>query len=492
VNATSDPGPSASNSSLGEHGSNSSHVSHRGPRAAKSIPDKRGLFATLLALGILAPLMSMSPWSLSAGLILGCGVCVTFEFALVKVPLRKLERDVHAGVSGATVLLDMKRELNSMLAACQFGITLTSLGLTLALEPAVEHALADYQQIAAYSVAIAMACGTLLHVTFGELVPKGFALVVPIRVLYLTAPFMRLFRWAAVPFIKTCNVVANFVVKSLTGKDPDIDTHEDNVDIDQALFYAARTGEIKPQQLRLMRNVLAFADRTVRGVMTPARKVIYLDIQRPWEANIQLADEHGYSRLPVVDGDPHNVIGYVRRADLLQAELRGRRDLKELVLPIERRPESAVLGRLDLFRGSPIIAVYDEHDSFTGLITAEDIVEQIVGEIYDETDDREEPEVVNLPDGSVRIDGATLLDIAGEALGLETVDEHEDVDTIGGLVLKLLGRQPRVADEVEIEDYVATVEGAKGFRISAIRFRRRMPQASEPADVESPGNSPEM
>jgi CBS domain containing-hemolysin-like protein len=464
--------------------SSSASVSLRRPRSAKPVADKRGLMATLFGLAVLAPLMSLSPWSLSAGLILGCGVCVTFEFALIKVPLRKLERDVQAGVPGAAVLLHMKRELNSMLAACQFGITLTSLGLTLALEPAVEHALADYQQVAAYSVAIAMAFGTLLHVTFGELVPKGLALVVPIRMLYATAPFMRLFRWLAVPFIKTCNLAANLVVKAMTGKDPDIDTHEDNVDIDQALFYASTTGEIKPQQLQLMRNVLAFANRTVRGVMTPARQVVYLDVQRPWQANMQLADEHGYSRLPVVDGDPHNVIGYVRRADLLQAELRGRRELKDLVLPIERRPETASLGRLDMFRGSPIIAVYDEHDSFTGLITAEDIVEQIVGEIYDETDDREHPDVVNLDDGSTRIVGATLLDVAGAALGLETLAEHEDVDTIGGLVLKLLGRQPRVGDEVEIEDYVATVEGATGFRISTIRFRRRNPPATEPTEGE--------
>lgn len=471
-----------------DNGPDAASASLRHPRAAKPVSDKRGLIATLFGLAVLAPLMSLSPWSLSAGLILGCGVCVTFEFALVKVPLRKLERDVQAGVPGAAVLLHMKRELNSMLAACQFGITLTSLGLTLALEPAVEQSLHDYQQVAAYSVAIAMTCGTLLHVTFGELVPKGLALVVPIRMLYATAPFMRLFRWLAVPFIKTCNLVANLVVKSLTGKDPDIDTHEDNVDIDQALFYAARTGEIKPQQLRLMRNVLAFAGRTVRGVMTPARQVVYLDVQRPWQANMQLADEHGYSRLPVVDGNIHNVIGYVRHADLLRAELSGRRELRDLVLPIERRPESASLGRLDLFRGSPMIAVFDEHDTFTGLITAEDIVEQIVGEIYDETDEPDQPDVVKLPDDSVRIVGATLLDIAGEALGLETLDEHEDVDTIGGLVLKLLGRQPRVGDEVEIEDFVATVEGASGFRIASLRFRRRSPAASEspePSEIEN-------
>ncbi|HQI20718.1 MAG TPA: hypothetical protein PLW55_15320, partial [Leptospiraceae bacterium] len=109
-----------------------------------------------------------------------------------------------------------------------------------------------------------------------------------------------------------------------TGRNPDNSAHhEENVDIGQALFYAYSAGELKPQQLRLMRNVLAFTDRTVREAMTPAREVIYLDLRRSWQENMAVADEHGFSRLPVVDGDPHNVVGYARRADLLQAELKG-------------------------------------------------------------------------------------------------------------------------------------------------------------------------
>ncbi len=444
---------------------------------------KRGLVATLLLLGVLTPIAILSPWSLSAYLICGCAIYVAFEFALVKVPMHKLERDVDGGIAGARVLLGMKREMNAMLAASQFGITLTSLGLTLALEPAIHAALEDYEQVAAFSAAMAMGFGAILHVTFGELVPKGIALVVPIEVLYVTAPFMRIFRFLAVPFIKTCNAVANVIVQGVTGRNPDDAAHhEDNLDIGQALVYAYSAGELKPQQLRLMRNVLAFTDRTVREAMTPAREVVYLDVKRSWEDNMALADEHGFSRLPVVDGDPHNVVGYARRADLLQAQLRGVHDLVALLRPIERRPETASLGRLNLFRGSPMIAVFDEHDSFTGLLTAEDIVEQIVGEIYDETDDAPaKPELESLSDGSLRVAGSMLLAPAGEALGLSELDEHQDIDTIGGLVLKLLGRQPKVGDEVEIEDYRATVEGARGFRIVSLLFARRAEGSEEGA-----------
>ncbi|HET6585622.1 MAG TPA: hemolysin family protein [Nannocystaceae bacterium] len=461
----------------------SSPLFRRRKPAAETVSQRRGIVLTLVLLALLAPLVALSPWVLSASLILACGIYVAFEFALVKLPLHRLERDVEAGIAGAGVVLGMKREMNAMLAASQFGITLTSLGLTLALEPAIESLLHDYRQIVGLSAALAMSFGTILHVTFGELIPKGIALVVPDKVLYFTAPFMRMFRLLAVPFIKTCNAVANVVVHGLTGKNPDQAAHHDeSVDIGQALFYAYSAGEIKPQQLRLMRNVLAFADRTVREAMTPAREVVYLDLQDTWQDNMRKAEEHGFSRMPVVDGDQHNVVGYARRADLLQSELRGKRELKTLVRPIERRPETASLGRLDLFRGSPVIAVFDEHDSFTGLLTAEDIVEQIVGEIYDETDEPARPDIETLADGSVRVLGSMLLEPAAEALGLEGIDD-EDVDTIGGLVLTSLGRQPRAGDEIDLQRWHVLVEGAKGFRIISLLFR---PRESEAISIDEP------
>jgi CBS domain containing-hemolysin-like protein len=462
--ATEDAGASSSRMDLGS--------STKRKRAGTAM-SRRRLALTLAMIALAVYLGSRDAWLLSVVLLVGCGLNVAFEFALVKVSVHKLEHDVQAGVAGSEVVLTMKRQMNAILAACQLGITLTSLGLTLALEPAIHHALSDYEQVRAYSAALAMALGTLLHVTFGELIPKGIALVVPVPVLYTVAPFMRMFRVLAVPFIKTCNAVANVVVQALTGRHPDTaGHHEESVDIGQALVYAYAEGAIKPQQLRLMRNVLTFTDRTVREAMTPARDVILLDLQGSWQENMAIANEHGYSRLPVVNGGPHDVVGYVRRADLLQAELAGMRDLKTLVRPIERRPETAALNTLNLFRGSPMIAVFDEHDSFTGLLTAEDIVEQIVGEIYDETDDAPpRPEVETLADGSIRVAGEMLLEPAAEALGLASIADHQDVDTVGGLVLKQLGRQPRMGDTVIIDRYRVVVLSAKGFRITQLHFQ---------------------
>ena len=452
---------------------------------ARSVPPSgKGVVLTLVGVMILVGLSLLSPWMLSAALIAGCGVYVAFEFALVKVSLRTLERDQSKGVPGATLLLGMKHELNSLLAACQFGITLTSLGLTLALEPAIHEALAGHERIAEYSAALAMSLGAFVHVTFGELIPKGLALVVPLKVLYLTAPFMRMFRVLAVPFIKTCNAVANKVVHFLTGKHPDTDAHHDeSVEIDDALLGAHASGQIAPEQLKVMRNVLAFVDRTVREVMTPARRVAYLDLQRSWEDNLKTAEDQGFSRFPVADGDLNKIVGYVRRAELLKAELQQRRDLKSLLLSIERRPESASLAHLNLFRGTPMIAVYDEHDTFTGLLTAEDIVEQIVGEIYDETDELAVAEIDVLPDGAIRMRGGVLLETAAEAIGLEELLEHQDVDTIGGLILKMLARQPAKGDVVELGGYRIEVEGAKGFRITTLLFQPElavMEEGTEP------------
>lgn len=442
------------------------------PGSHAPVPLSRKRFVvTLIAVALLGAVSAQSLWLLSASLVVGCGVYVAFEFALVKVSMRSLERDAQSGVPGAFVVIGMKREMNALLAACQFGITLTSLGLTLALEPAIHRALSDHERIAEYSAALAIGIGAFVHVTFGELLPKGLALVVPTRVLYLLAPFMRMFRVLAVPFIKTCNSVANMVVQFLTGKHPDsAGHHQDDVPIEDALVIAQASGEIKPDQLRLMRNVVAFVDRSVREVMTPARRVAYLDLQASWEHNLKAAEEHGYSRFPVADGDLNKVVGYVRRAELLKAELQARRDLDALLLPIERRPESALLTQLNLFQGAPMIAVYDEHDSFTGLLTAEDIVEQIVGKIYDETDEPSVTEIESLPGGGLRMKGGVMLETAAEALGLQTLLEHQDVDTIGGLVLKVLGRQPIEGDVIELGGYQARVEGARGFRITSVLF----------------------
>ncbi|HEY1099484.1 MAG TPA: hemolysin family protein [Myxococcota bacterium] len=426
------------------------------------------MFLTILILAAVIPLVTISPWILSGALILTCGVYVAFEFALVKVSMRTLEREVEEGVVGATTLLLMKRDMNAMLAACQFGITVTSLGLTLALEPAIHDVLDDhFPVVAKFSAAIAMTIGALLHVTFGELVPKGLALVIPVKVLYATSPFMRMFRIVAVPFIATCNAIAGFFVRLLTGKNPDTDVHADEeVELDEALVSANKTGSIQPQAFKLMNNVLAFAALTAREVMTQAKEVVMLDLKISWDDNMRLAEDQGFSRYPVCDGNMHNVVGYVRRAEILKAELQGKRDLKALVLPIERRPETALIGQLNAFQGCPVIAVYDEHDNFTGLLTAEDVVEQIVGEIYDETDERAPSNVEKLSEGRLRIRGQMLLHPAGELLGMdEDFIEAQDVDTLGGYVVKLLARQPKAGDEVTINDWRVVVEAAQGFRV---------------------------
>lgn len=285
---------------------------------------RRALLATLVLVAVALPIMSSSPWLLSAGLILGCGVYVAYEFALVKIPVRQLERDAEEGEPGAAIALKMKHELNAMLAACQFGITLTSLGLTLALQPAIAHALARYAWAHTFSAGLALFAGAFLHVTFGELVPKGLALVVPQKVLYATAPFMRMFRFLAIPFIKSCNAIANTTVKTITGKNPDeVAADDDGMEIGEALLSAHARGELKPEQFRVMRNVLAFAERTAREVMTHAKDVVALDLQENWEDNMALVEQFRYSRYPVIDGNWHKLVGYVRKVNVLRSEMKG-------------------------------------------------------------------------------------------------------------------------------------------------------------------------
>ena len=461
--------------------------------AAGPAPPAPSLIPTLLLLLLLAPLLALSPWAISAALVGLCGVYVAYEFALVKVSIRSLQKDAARGVRGAHQLLAMKQDMNAMLAACQFGITVTSLGLTLALEPAIHHLLeahfAPLLQVVGrwvepkgFSIGLAMVAGSLFHVTFGELVPKGLALIVPLQVLYRTAPFMSLFRWVAIPFIKTCNGVANLVVKLLTGRDPEQISHDEDVDLREALIHASSKGQIAPQQARLMKNVLSFAERTAREVMTPAKSVVSVRLQDSWDEVKRVMEENRFSRYPVVDGDWHKVVGYVRHIDVLRADAQQKRDLKPLVRPIDRRPETVPVSQLNLFQGSPLVAIYDEHDAFVGLLSAEDVVEEIVGEIYDETDERVAAAAIQkLPDGKLRVSGALLLEQVAEQLALrDTVADDTDVDTIGGLVLKRLGRQPAVGDEVVIGPWKVAVEEATGFKITRLRFEPQAPTAAAP------------
>ncbi len=468
--------------------SKSSHDPSSEPPSYNAKPDTKAVVITLGVVALLILLASLSIWLLSFALIFACGIYVAFEFALVQASLRELERDAAQEVPGAAALLKMKREMNAMLAACQFGITLSSLALTLALEPAISHQLHalpfykdSFLSLNGVSHGLAMGLGAFLHVTFGELIPKGLALVVPRQVLYVTATYMGMFRFISIPFIKTCNSIANLVVRTLTGKDPDKDAHHGEVvEIDEALLMAHAQGRIVGRQLHIMKNVLNFAHRSVREVMTPAREVVSLDISESWDENFKVAQKHGFSRFPVHSGDPHDIIGYIRRDGLLNASILGKRDLKALLLPIERRPETAPLQSLNLFRGAPLVACYDEYDSFSGLLTSEDVIEQILGEIYDDTDDLIAKQVERREDGSIWMDGGLLLDVAGEQLGLDDLEQHQDVDTIGGLILKLLAVQPTRGDRVPLDGWTAIVENARGFRILSLVFVPRSPE-DEPA-----------
>ena len=190
----------------------------------------------------------------------------------------------------------------------------------------------------------------------------------------------------------------------------------------------------------------------------------------------------GHSRIPVYDGSLDNVVGIFYVKDLMRwmagegARVGGKPfDLKNIVRPALFVPETKTVRELlrELIRRNVHIAmVADEYGGTAGLVTIEDIVEQIVGEIYDETDDAPpRPEVETLADGSVRVAGEMLLEPAAEALGLASIADHQDVDTVGGLVLKQLGRQPRTGDAVVIERYRVVVLAAKGFRITQLHFQ---------------------
>lgn len=429
----------------------------------------------------------------SAFLVVLNGIFVAFEFAIVKVRPHRLQEMADAGNRTAALALSQTRHLDAYLAVCQFGITIASLALTVAFEPAIEKLITPYliplmgdEAAHSLSIGIALFLATSAHVIFGELVPKSVAILMPVEVTMALAVWLKRFFVLSLPFNKVYNGIANKIVRFLTRRDPrGTHAHEEHeqIDVELLLARALERGEIGVEQKALMENVLDFPERTAREVMTPAESVITLDLSRPWEENLAVMKEQLFTRYPVIDGDANDVVGYVMLHDVFRHVVDGRTDLRRLVRPLEKRPETMTLDQLrHVMPRKPLVAIYDEHNRFVGITTDEDVSEEILGEIVDENDEETIPPVRRTGDGGYLINGAAAVDRVIEELGLRVdPDELEGVDTFGGLVLKRLARQPKNRDEVELSGFRFTVEEADGFRITRLGAREVVSETHGPA-----------
>lgn len=415
------------------------------------------------------------------------GFFVAAEFALVKVRHTRIVQLVDEGKSTAKMAHHAITHLDAYLSATQLGITLASLGLgwigepafAVILEPLFAAAGTSEAVSKGISFAVAFTVISILHIVLGELAPKSWAIQKPEKVSLGIAFPLHWFYVLFKPAIIVLNGLAGRVLK-LVGIRP-ASEHEmahSQEEISMLLSASGESGVLKESEVDIVKHVFRFGDKNAGDVMLP--RVDIAMIRADWSVKdaADFALSHPFSRYPITDGDADSIQGMVHIKDLLRLERDGgelasiRRDV--LMVP-ESRPLDDLLRDFQKERTHMAIVV-DEYGGTAGLVTLEDVLEQIVGSIVDETDVFS-PEIETLSEGVFLIKGVTRLDTVNENLGTEF--ESEDFESLGGLIYSMLDGSPEKGRSVDLDGWSATVEDVKDGRVARVRLEMRVDSSPE-------------
>lgn len=401
------------------------------------------------------------------------GFFVAAEFAIVKIRLSRLEELVAEGRPGARIARNVVHHLDAYLSATQIGITLASLGLGWVGEPAVAHLLVEpvfawmgflsEEALHTTSLTIAFLIISFLHVVLGELAPKSLAIQRAEQTTLSVALPLRLFYFLFLPAIWVFNGSANLLLRAV-GITP-VSGHElahSAEEIRIILEHSEQSGVLSEQRHELLEGALDIGERTVRQIMVPRVDVVYISTSATWEQIVQTVIEHGYSRFPLCEGDLDHLIGILYAKDLLRylGQPKGPPSPEEIValkreclfVPESQRVE-ALLKRFQRSRVH-MAAVVDEYGGTSGIVTLEDVLEELVGEIQDEMD-QEAPLIEETPEGHYRVNGQMLIDDLADRTGVALPDAQGD--TVGGYILYRLGRVATRGDEVRADGHLLRV-----------------------------------
>ena len=412
-----------------------------------------------------------------AALLLANALFVAAEFAIVGAPRVSVERRAAAGDRVARTVLSILRDprrQDRYIATAQLGITVASLGLGMY----GEHALAEWlvhwlesvglgelRWIAAHTVAsiLAVAVLTYFHIVIGEMVPKSLALSQPERTAMWVTPPLLWIQMAVYPVILVLNALGNGLLR-LAGVDRSTATGE-HIRTPEELQFIVREsqagGLLRKESAEVVQELLDWADLTAGEVMVPRVRITGIPVGASYQDVREIVRGHPHTRYPVYRGSLDDIVGMVHVKDLFR-RLRSRRavhanDARQVPYVPETATIDDVFDALRRAR-SQMAVVMDEHGGTAGVITLEDLFEEVVGEI--EEGPANHPEIFRDAAGVLHAAGVARIEEVGEALGV--VLEHEEVDTVSGLVLDLLGRPPEVGDAVVYDDVrfeVTAVEG---------------------------------
>lgn len=428
--------------------------------------------------------------ALALFLICGTGVFVAAEFSLLTLDRHTADKAVEDGVVGAKTLRRSMTHLSTQLSAAQVGITITTLLTGYLMEPSLGRLLAPVFEAmgaspglaAPIALTIALILSTILSMIFGELVPKNLAIAVPLSTGRIAAPMQYVFSLAFKPVISVLNGTANKILLSFgiepqeegsVGRSPE--------ELTSLVRHSAEEGMLDEQTADLLERTLSFSERTAEDVMTPRTRMSSVVKDTTARAIIEQARETGFSRFPVAGEDKDHILGVVHVKQAFAVPLANRCDAYAggLMTEVTEIPETLLLDPLLMelrAKGLQMAVVVDEFGGTAGVVTLEDVVEELVGEVADEHD-RMRVAARPARDGTWIVPGQLRPDEVSSTVGLE-IPEDSDYETLAGFVLKELGRIPEPGDQIRTADALIRVERMHGRRIERLRILLRATDAA--------------
>ena len=436
---------------------------------------------------------------LGVGLVLtvGTGLFVASEFALVNLDRADLEARQAAGESRLALTISALRITSTHLSSAQLGITLTTLLTGYTMEPAISNLLGPVlvswgvpeAAVRPVSATVAMSIATVFSMVIGELVPKNFALAVPRQTAKLVIPFQVAFTTVFRPAVSLLNGSANGMLRAM-GIEPkeELSGARTAEELSSLVRRSASAGVLEQDTASLLDRTLTFARLTTADVMTPRPSIHAVAAGDSVVDVVQLARRPGHRRCPVYDASMADIVGIAHLKQAVAVPRERRTEVPAAAIAEEplRVPEAVhldgLMGELR-GRGYQMAVVVDEYGGTAGIVTLEDLVEEIVGEVLDEHD-RSRAGVVRAAD-AVIFPGELRPDEVLDRTGIR-VPEGDVYDTVGGFLMAALERVPAVGDTVDIDDGTLTVQRMNGRRVERVKFTPHpLPEGAEGTDAEA-------
>ena len=414
------------------------------------------------------------------------GFFVAAEFAIVKVRSSQLELKAQNGNRSAVLAKRIVTHLDAYLAATQFGITISSLALGWLGEPVVSKLIVNIMNLFNLSISESLAHSialplsfiiiTILHIVLGELAPKSLAIQRSEQTTLTVAYPLHAFYWVCRPFIWMLNGIANLVLKLVglhtVSEQESYSSDELRYLVDQAK-ESGGSDDGDSTDFDIIKNAFDFSERTARQVMVPRTQMVAIDANDYDEKTLEFVIEEGYSRIPCYEDSVDNIIGVVHLKDILKKmRINGNVDIRSIVRPVSFTPETKRIGQLlkeFQVKHQQIAMVLNEYGGIEGIITMEDILEELVGEIQDEYDN-EIPFVEETAENTYSVIATASISDINDDLP-HPIDKDKQYDTLAGYLIDKFGRIPNTNDKLEAEDYEFTILKKNKTSIVVVRLK---------------------